>query len=206
MAQNNTVVLPGDGNHTKSVAPQGSLRYQRGFYLIQKNEIQSSGLQSGDTINCIGFTIADAQSDTTQGKFKVYLQNTTDTVSRIDTAWTVVTGIAINSYLVTGLHPGNYDWQVRSNCSPFSPIFNFNNDNLDSCRQPTHLREDNITDVSAKLSWVSPAHAVVDYFVEYTPTDTNNWVGANTTNNELTITGLLPNKGYQWRVKSRDQR
>jgi len=203
MAQNNTVVLPSDGNHTKSVAPQGSLRYQRGFYLIQKNEIQSSGLQSGDTINCIGFTIADAQSDTTQGNFKVYLQNTTDTVSRIDTAWTVVTGIAINSYLVTGLHPGNYDWQVRSNCSPFSPIFNFNNDNLDSCRQPTHLREDNITDVSAKLSWVSPAHAVVDYFVEYTPTDTNDWVGASTTNTELTITGLLPNRGYQWRVKTR---
>lgn len=201
--QTNAVVLPSDGNHTKSVAPQGSLRYQRGFYLIKGNEIQASGLQSGDTVNCIGFTIADAQSDTTRGKFKVYLQNTTDTISRIDTAWTVITGITINSHLVTGLHPGNYEWQVRSNCSPFSPILNFNNDNLDSCRQPTHLKEENITDVSAKLSWVSPAHTVVDFFVEYSPTDTNDWIGVSTTNTDITITGLIPNKGYQWRVKTR---
>lgn len=203
MSQTNTMVLPSDGNHTKSVAPQGSLRYQRGLYLIQKNEILASGLQSGDTINCIGFTIADAQSDTTQGKFKVYLQNTMDPVSRIDTAWTVITGITTNFYRLAGLHPGNYDWQVRSNCSPFSPILNFNNDNLEDCRQPTHLKESEISDVSAKLSWVSPAHAVVDFFVEYTPTDTNNWVGVSTTNTELTITGLIPNKGYQWRVKTR---
>jgi len=202
-AQTNTVVLPSDGNHTKSVAPQGSLRYQRGFYLIQRKEILASGLQSGDTISCIGFTIADAQNDTTRAKFKVYLQNTTDTVSRIDTAWTVIPGIANTYQLVTGLHPGNYEWQVRSDCSPFSPILGFNNDNLDSCRPVTHLKEGNITDVSAELSWVSPAHSVTDFFVEYSLTDTENWIGMSTTNTTITLNGLTPNTGYQWRVKTR---
>jgi len=74
-SQSPTVVLPTDGSSTQSTAPQGGFRYQRGFYLIQPNEMKASGLVMNDTINCIGFTIGAAQSDTTKGKFKVYLQN-----------------------------------------------------------------------------------------------------------------------------------
>ncbi len=202
-AQTPTVALPSDGNTTKSDVPQGSLRYQRGFYLITPKEMLASGLVTNDTINCIGFTIANAQSDTTRGKFKVYLQNTTDTLSRIDTAWTRVMGITTNYYKAEGLYPAKYEWRLRTNCSPLSPIFEFSNDNLDPCRPPTHLGEDSITDVKARLTWVAPAIPVTEFIVEYTLTNTTNWTGVVTTNNYYTLTGLLPNQGYQWRVRTR---
>ncbi|MEP7321788.1 MAG: fibronectin type III domain-containing protein [Saprospiraceae bacterium] len=202
-AQSVTVALPHDGNSATTAAPQGALKYQRGFYLVLPKEMAKSGISTGDTINCIGFTLGFPQDDTTKGKFKVYLQNTNDTVSRHDTSWTTISGLSANSYFQNGLYPGYYEWQVRTSCSAFSPVHNFSNGNLTPCQPPTHLRTDSITNVSAKLTWVAPVPAVTDYLIEYSRSDSVNWTGISTTNNYYTLTGLVPNKGYQWRIKSR---
>src|SRR4051794_21536368 len=84
-------VLPNNAVSSGKNAPQGSLRYQRIFYLITPAEMNSSGLSTGTPIKSIGFTLSKAQGDTTNGNVKVYLQNTTDLVSRIDTNWNTVT-------------------------------------------------------------------------------------------------------------------
>src|SRR5258705_9159228 len=94
-----TTVLPGNGNFSQTSGPQGGLRYQRGFYLVTPNEMKANGLVNGMAVNSIGFTIGAKQNATTKGAFKVYLQNTTDSVSRVDTGWTNVT-TPTNSYSI----------------------------------------------------------------------------------------------------------
>ncbi|MBK6478774.1 MAG: fibronectin type III domain-containing protein [Saprospiraceae bacterium] len=201
-AQSVTTALPTDGSGAQSVAPQGGFRYQRGFYLIKPSELLNSGLMAGDTINCIGFTLGAAQNDTTKGKFKVYLQNTLDTVSRIDTAWTIVSGILNNKLTVSNLFPANYEWQVKTNCSDYTNSDLFSNNMLEFCQPPTHLVSDSILDMSVALNWVAPAVNSIGYIVEYSRFDTINWISQNTSLTHLTVTGLIPSKSYQWRVKS----
>lgn len=201
-AQTITVALPNNGNGTQSSAPQGALRFQRGFYLIQPAEMSSSGLANGMNVNSIGFTIGAAQGDTTKGGFKVYLQNTADTVSRVDTSWTNIAPFTTNEYSATALFPGNYEWQVKTNCSPYSVVNSFSNKNLPQCNPVTHLSTTDITDVSARLNWVGPASGAIKYYVEYSRVDIISWVIDSTTQNFYIIaSGLIPDKGYQWRVR-----
>ncbi|MBK9678533.1 MAG: T9SS type A sorting domain-containing protein [Saprospiraceae bacterium] len=202
-AQSVTVALPTDGSSATTIAPQGALRYQRGFYLITPREMSMNGLKSGDTISCIGFTIGSAQDDTTYGAFKVYLQNTVDTVSRLDTAWTVVPGILNNYFHGTGLFPASYEWQVKTNCSGYSTLHQFSNSDLYPCQPPSNLFTDSITDATARLTWVSPASTLTDFFLEYKTSVAANWIGLTTTNDFYFLGGLLPNTAYQWRIKTK---
>ena len=199
----NTVVLPGNGASSSLVAPQGGVKYQRQFYLIDSAEVRRSGLQNGMSVNSIGFTIAALQNHSTRGIFRVYLQNTSDAVSRTDTNWTVVP-LPGKVYQLSGLNSGNYEWQVRSNCgtfSAFSPLTEFKINN-DTCKSPTHLSTINITNNSATLKWIKPFYAIGSYKVEYSRVDTVNWITAVTGADFYNLTGLLPNTAYQWKVRS----
>ncbi len=202
-AQQTTTVLPNNSSYSNKVAPQGALRYQRGFYLITPGEMNSSGITSGMDINSIGFTIGKAQSDSTEGQFKVYLQNTNDVVSRADTGWNEISS-PTNEYLAAGLFPGAYEWQVKANCSTnsaFTPSVFFSNDELSGCNNPYNLNPTSITASSAQLNWESSASpAFVSYKVEYTALDNINWLVATTTDNFYNVSGLQEGKTYQWRV------
>jgi hypothetical protein len=157
------------------------------------------------TATSIGFTNGVAQSDTTKGRFKVYLQNTTDTTSRIDTAWTTLTA-ATNTIALTKLYPGKYEWQVVAVCSGTSQdtaTAAFSNEYLSGCLPPTSLAATNITASTAILKWVAPASAPSKYFVLYSRVDSLNWKLDSTTSNTYNATGLTSNKQYQWRVWSK---
>jgi hypothetical protein len=104
LGQQTTTVLPNNASYSNKSGPQGALRYQRGFYLITPAEMSSSGITAGMNINSIGFTIGRAQNDTTQGQFRLFLQNTTDMVSRADTGWNTVSS-ATNEYNAASLFP-----------------------------------------------------------------------------------------------------
>lgn len=200
----NVVVLPGNSNYSQSSSPQGAVRYQRGFYLITPKEMKANNLPDSAVINSIGFTIGAEQNKKTKGSFKVYLQNTTDNVSRIDTSWKSV-DVTTSSVSATRLLPGNYEWQVRTNCSTpsaYSNVLTFANANLGSCNVPSNFSTTNITGVSATFNWVAPASAVTKYYVEYKTQDTTNWKGDSTNSLTYTATGLKPDKSYQWRVKT----
>jgi len=167
--------------------------------------MQKAGFQNGMAINSIGFTNGVAQSDTTKGRFKVYLQNTTDIKSRLDTNWTVVT-TSSNSLHLTGLVKGSYEWQVMT-CggSSFDTAKSiFANNNLSACNPPTNFTTDNITTTSATFHWVAPASpGIIKYVVQYSLADTIEvWVTDTVTTTSKTVTGLLAGKKYQWRVKT----
>lgn len=201
----NTTVLPGNSNFSQLSSPQGGLRYERGFYLITPKELKANGLTNGMVINSIGFTQGIAQNISTKGAFKVYLQNTTDLVSRVDTSWTNVT-TAGNSYNIpSAMSAGNYEWQVRAVCgsnSPFSTVATFSNDNLGPCNLPSNISTTNITSTSATFNWEAPTSTVTNYVVEYKNQDTNIWQTAVADGLSYTATDLVASKIYQWRVKA----
>lgn len=204
-SQQTTTVLPNNASYSSKTSPQGGLRYQRGFYLVTPAEMQNSGITPGMNINAIGFTIGRAQNDTTQGRFRLFLQNTTDVVSRADTGWNTVSA-ATNFYNAINLFPGKYEWQVRANCtgsSAFTSSVFFSNDELSGCNNPYNLEAVSITTNGATLTWeAATSPGFVNYQVEYTPTDVINWVSAITTDTFYVLTGLDPNRSYQWRVKT----
>src|SRR5206468_3604523 len=96
--------------------------------------------------NSIGFTIGASQNTTTTGNFEVYLQNTSDSSSRYDTAWTVVTS-PTNYYKLTGLFPGSYEFEVTSNCTSAIDTAHgeFTMNRAGECFNPTSFTTDNIT-------------------------------------------------------------
>ncbi|MDQ6814750.1 MAG: fibronectin type III domain-containing protein, partial [Bacteroidota bacterium] len=201
----NKVVLPANDNISKEISPQGGTRYQRQFYLITPSEMKAAGWDSGMSVNAIGFRLAVAQNDTTLGAFKVYLQNTTDTQTRLDTAWTSVS-VTGTSYTATGLHAGRYQWQVIPVCT--SAAFDtanaaFSNKDLGNCPQPTSLSTQNITATSAQFQWTAPAFTVSKYYVMYSRSDVVSWIRDSTTSTSYTASSLLPGQTYQWKVWSK---
>lgn len=203
--QQSTTILPNNASYSNKVAPQGALRYQRGFYLVTPAEMNASGITSGMNINSIGFTIGRAQNDTTKGQFKLYLQNTSDLVSRADTGWNSVTATT-NEYYASSLFPGRYEWQVKANCSvgsTFTSSVFFANDELGGCNNPYNLNTVTIAPTTATLSWETSSSPVfTNYRVEYTALDVVNWISTTTVDTFLNVTGLTAGKQYQWRVKT----
>ncbi len=197
-------VLPGNDNYSPQSGPQGALRTQRQFYLIRPVEMQASGLPGGSGINKIGFTLGVAQNAITKGAFKVWLKNTADQVSRIDSSWKEVT-INANSHSAR-FFPGEYEVQVIpvATCPIVADTarFNFSNRNLDPCQPPTGLKTTAITATSATFNWVAPANAPTQYVVKYKANDAAVWTTANTVSTSLNVTGLTQNKSYLWQVIS----
>lgn len=198
-----TKVLPGNGKYSSSSAPQGALRYQRQFYLIDSAEIALSGVNKGLVINSIGFQYAVPQNVKSKGQLKLYLQNTGDRISKSDTGWTVIPNVK-NTYYLTGLLAGGYEWQVASNCtssSAFSSMAGFSITN-EACKSPTHLTTRNIGSTTASFSWIKPANAVDSFIVEWSEIDKTVWQKDTTINSTYNATGLAPDKTYKWKVTS----
>ncbi len=200
------LVLPTDGKSVQEIAPQGALQFQRHLYLITPAEMLGTELTNGMSINGIGFTFAAAQSDTTRGLLKVYLQNTDDAVSRRDTNWTFVSTTS-NSTLLENLSSGQYEWQVQSICdgdsSAFSPLTTFVTADPEVCNAASNLQSSAITSSSALLEWAAPiSNDFTEYLVEHSIAGSNDWTSNTTTETQLSISGLNPNTIYQWRVQT----
>ncbi len=198
-------VLPNNGAGSQQSSPQGGIQYQRGFYLITPAEMQASHIVNNTNINSIGFTLAAPQSFATRGGFKLYLQNTTDTIGRNDTAWTIVNVPSGSNLSLSGLVPADYEWQVRSNCatnSPYSSSVFFSTDNLLGCQAPVNAAMQSISTTSATFAWTSPSSTVNKYYIQYKAIDSANWILDSTVSNETTFTatGLIQNKTYIWQV------
>ena len=195
----NTTVLPGNSNYSQVSSPQGGLRYERGFYLITPKEVQANGLTNGMVINSIGFTQGVAQNISTKGAFKVYLQNSTDLVSRIDTSWSTVNATGTSYSIPSGMFAGSYEWQVRAVCgsnSPFSTLATFSNDNLGTCILPSNISTTNITNTSATFNWEAPTSTVTNYVVEYKSQDSTAWNTATVASLSYNASNLVASSIY----------
>lgn len=200
------LVLPGDGKSAQEVAPQGGLRFQRHMYLITAEEMQQTEFNAGLMINGIGFTLAAAQSDTTRGQLKVYLQNTSDLVSRRDTQWTFLSSTG-NSLSLADLVSGQYEWQMQTVCSgdssAFSGSLTFETADPETCNAASNLQVSQITTSSALLEWSAPlSNNFTEYLVEYSIAGSGIWTSTSTTESQLDITGLASDTIYQWRVQT----
>ena len=198
------VTLPTNGSAAVSVAPQDSLKYQRAFYLITSSELHKAGFTSGMNINSIGFTNAAAPDSVSKGKFKVYLQNTSDFISRKDSAWTD-TLVTANKFSLSGLVKGDFEWQVIgcSGNAADTAKSSFSTNFINACNQPTNISITNITGNSVTISWVAPASSGLTAFVlQHDSSNGNLWINDTITATTKTLTGLLPNKVYKIQVIS----
>ncbi|MFN4254161.1 MAG: fibronectin type III domain-containing protein [Saprospiraceae bacterium] len=120
--------------------------------------------------------------------------------------WTAVGPITGLTTTLSGLAASTvYQWRVKSSCSSFSSIAVFNSGGgggNTSCSQPSNLDALNLTATSVQLSW-SAIQDAFNYRVQYRVMGTTAWTtSAPLTATTLTLTGLLANTEYQWRVKA----
>ncbi|RLD21266.1 MAG: hypothetical protein DRI69_04505, partial [Bacteroidetes bacterium] len=199
-------ILTNDDSYSGEISPQGGSRYQRHFYLLRQDEIAATELSMNDIINSIGFTLTVAQDAITQGAFKVYLENTTDIISRFDTTWTEVVSMT-NSYSAINIPSGDYEWQVQAVCTndslTFTGISEFSNADLSGCNRPINLISDSIGDNYVKLSWYAPTSpGLQHYLIEHKALGSTTWTSNTSTSLSYVANGLIADTIYQWRVST----
>ena len=197
-------VLSGNNNYSLQSGPQGGLRTQRQFYLIRPGEMKASGIPGGTSVNKIGFTIGVAQNINTKGAFKVWLRNTDDEISMIDSSWKE--SITNTNTFSGRFFPGEYEVQVipMANCLIVADTakISFSNRNLAACQPPTGLKSTSITANSATFNWTAPVNTPLQYKLMYKSIDVSVWTTVTTGSTSFNVTGLSQNKSYEWRVGS----
>ncbi len=122
------------------------------------------------------------------------------------TAWTTAAPTTDLNLTLTGLAESTvYQWRVKASCSSYSSIASFNSGGgggNTSCSQPSNLDALNLSTTSVQLIW-SAIQDALNYRVQYRVMGTTAWTtSAPLTATTLTLTGLLENTEYQWRVKA----
>ena len=123
-------------------------------------------------------------------------------------AWVSAPSVT-NSLTISTLMPSqDYQWQVKSICSPTiesdwsTPIINFSTIGL-TCDAPINLFASNVNTNSAVLNWNSVG-ASSSYVVEYKMVGAANWivVNPNPTTNIYLLSGLSSSESYTFRIKT----
>jgi hypothetical protein len=125
------------------------------------------------------------------------------------TTWTTAGVTTATMYNLTNLTSNTlYNWQVKTDCSQYAAMQSFTTGNENTgggnaaCNFPANLLASNITTSSATLSWAAVAGAT-SYTVQYKPANSNNWLVAGTTvNNLYLLGGLTAATIYNWKVKA----
>lgn len=101
---------------------------------------------------------------------------------------------------LTGLTPGTaYNWRVRAgSCSNFSATQSFTT--LYTCNTPAPAASA-ITSTSFTLTWPVIAGAS-SYTVQTRQQGASSWTSSNTSTNSRVVTGLLPNRVYEYQVRA----
>jgi hypothetical protein len=120
--------------------------------------------------------------------------------------WTTAPATALTQLTLSGLLPQTvYTWRVRASCSTYSSVATFNTGGSGgntSCSQPSNLNANPLTANSVSLSW-SAISGAFNYTVQYRVSTSAAWITAPTTTaTQLTLSGLLPETVYTWRVKA----
>jgi len=120
------------------------------------------------------------------------------------TTWQTSNPQSTTTLTLTALAPSTvYNWKVKSGCSPYSSQVNFTTiAGSSNCSIPTGLATSNIAANTARCAWTTVV-GTVQYTVEFKLTTATTWTTAGTSAvNNYVLSGLLTNKGYDWRVKA----
>jgi hypothetical protein len=135
------------------------------------------------------------------------LNNTLQYRVRGALTWTNGGTVVTPNQVLTNLLPETvYEWRVRFNCSTFSSVAFFNTGGAlggnVACSQPSNQVAQVLTPTSASLSWSAIAGSLY-YTVQYRVKTALSWTNAGSVNaTSLTLSTLLANTEYEWRVKS----
>ena len=94
-----------------------------------------------------------------------------------------------------------YQWQVKTNCSPYSAIASFTTSTSTGCAAPSGLGVANITQTGATLSW-SAVSGASGYTVQYKPSTSSTWTTVSASATSYTLSGLTSGTTYNWQVKA----
>jgi hypothetical protein len=115
--------------------------------------------------------------------------------------WTSLTATT-NSRTLSGLTSGtNYVWQVKANCSVYSPQSSFTTAVSTGCSAPSQLATTNVTQTGATVSWGSVMGAT-GYTIQYKTSTASIWTTLTTTTTSRTLSGLTSGTNYMWQVKA----
>lgn len=122
------------------------------------------------------------------------------------TAWTTTAPTNNLNLVLTGLLESTvYQWRVKSSCSTYSSIATFNTGGSGGnteCSQPSNLLATYLTPTSSQISW-SESPGAFNYRLQYRVFGTTTWTTiSGITGLSHTLTGLLENTEYQFRVKA----
>jgi hypothetical protein len=121
------------------------------------------------------------------------------------TVWTNAGNTTATSLNISGLlNNTTYQWQVKTDCSSFSPTATFTTSTGggQSCAAPSNLLATNITTLSANLTWTQVSGAS-SYTVQYKTSSASIWQTAGTTGNTFyNLSGLTAGTTYNWKVKA----
>jgi hypothetical protein len=119
-------------------------------------------------------------------------------------SWTLSSATTA-SLTVSSLAPGNYEWQVQTDCgssnmSAFSSSAGFST-TVALCDIPTGVNASNITTTSATLVWNGMTNATA-YNIQYRVTGNSSWSSATSSAKLLALSSLVPSTQYEWQVQT----
>ena len=119
----------------------------------------------------------------------------------VGSAWMGEETVSANSLNITGLHEGDYEFTVRTNCTGGAsnyamPYFAFT---IPPCSMPTGLSTSNITSSCAILTW-DDQPGVPSYGVGWMSVIDRIWSNEVITSNKIKICGLTPATPYEFSV------
>jgi hypothetical protein len=129
-------------------------------------------------------------------RIRLRVRGTSTWTSQISTmnASLVVSGLAANT---------TYEWSVQTICGSTEGVYCdvgiFTTLPLPVCNAPINLKVLSVTTTSAQISWSGVSNAG-RYIVEYRPVGSSSYLSIETTGTSATLSGLLTNTNYQFRV------
>jgi len=122
--------------------------------------------------------------------------------------------LATNTFTFTGVANGQYDVTVFSICT-LSPLKYSDPTTVSGVTLPTGVQPvvgcnaapnglvvSNITATGATFTWNAVQGTIVNYQLRYRPTGSTSWQTKTSTTNTVTITGLIPNTEYEYRLRT----
>ncbi len=122
-------------------------------------------------------------------------------------AWTIGGTITATNLTISNLLPERvYTWRVKASCSTYSSVATFNSGGgvggNTACSSPSNQQARSLSSSSVSLSW-SAIEGSFNYTVQYRRSNVSAWTTAGSVpGTSLTLSGLVANSEYNWRVKA----
>ncbi|MBK9734358.1 MAG: T9SS type A sorting domain-containing protein [Saprospiraceae bacterium] len=124
-------------------------------------------------------------------------------IANSNAPWISLGSTSLFTKNISGLQSNTtYEWCVNTSCTYFnsSPVISTFTTSS-GCGLPVNLRISSTTSVQNRVIW-DAVNGALSYTVQYKKNSQTNWTSANSSFNNLLITGLDPETLYDWKVQA----